>query len=182
MAKQLPPLVFVIPRVCRTWASSVSWNQSEPYAASRTHEAIIAGTHQVLVVTSWSRRPGRIFFTRPGTGHAPAARVVSTTQISATKVPTAAVAVVLPPQSCEPLLLGMCIYVCPDYETNDVEEGHPRVFGQELLGECQGDGRDNPADLHDWHEAGLDGGSHLVEGACASNDGHGHEVYRVLDG
>lgn len=140
-----------------------------------------------LVITSRAGRAGGVFITGSTTGHASATEVsaVAATEIpavAATEIPAAAVAVVLPPQGCKSLLLGMCVYVCADDEANDVEEGHPGVLGKELLGECQGDWRYDPAHLHDGHETGLDGSAHLVEGAGACNDGHGDEVYRVLDG
>jgi hypothetical protein len=159
------------------------------YAGERAHKAIVAGTSSFLVVAAGSRGTGRIF-TRPITSHAPAGAahlpaIIPTAEVPSTaaaKIPSAAVAVVLSPQRCEPLLLGVCVDVCADYETDYVEEGHPRVLGQELLGEGQRDWRNNPAHLHDWHEASLDGSPHLVEGACAGNHGHGHEVYRVLNG
>ena len=88
----------------------------------------------------------------------------------------------LAPQGGQTLLLGVCVDVGTDDETYDVEEGHPRRFRQELLGKGERDGRNDPADLHDGPEAGLDRGAHLVEGAGARDDGHGDEVYRVLDG
>lgn len=67
-------------------------------------------------------------------------------------------------------------------ETDDVEEGHPGVLGEELLGKGQGQRGGDPADLHDGQEAGLDGGANLVEGARASNDRHRGQVDGVLDG
>lgn len=94
----------------------------------------------------------------------------------------AAVAVVLSPQGGEPLLLGVCVDVGADDEADDVEEGHPGGLGQELLGKGQRDGRDDPADLHDGHEAGLDGCADLVECAGAGDEGHGGQVDAVLDG
>jgi hypothetical protein len=103
------------------------------------------------------------------TGYAPAAAV-------------SAVAVVLPPQGSEPLLLGVCVDVCADDEADDVEEGHPCGLGEELLGKGQRDGRDDPADLHDGPEAGLDGGTDLVERTGARDERHGDEVHAVLDG
>ena len=165
---------------------------------------MVAGTHQLLVITSRAGRTGRVFITRSATSNAPATEVPATevpsaevspacisgtqvpgTEISAVaaaKVPAAAVAVVLPPQSSKALLLGVRVYICTDYEANDVKERHPGVLGQELLSEGQGNGRHDPADLHAWHEASLDGGAYLVEGAGACNDGHGHEIDGVLDG
>ena len=76
----------------------------------------------------------------------------------------------------------MRIDVGADDETDNVEEGHPGGLGQELLGECQRDGRDDPADLHDRPETGPDGRLDLVEGASARDEGHGDEVDAVLDG
>jgi len=76
----------------------------------------------------------------------------------------------------------MRVDVGADDEADDVEEGHPSRLGQELLGKGQGDGRDDPADLHDRPEAGLDGRLDLVESTGAGNQGHGHEVDAVLDG
>lgn len=180
----LPPLTFVMPRVS-TWASSVgrvkqachSSGARGVHAGERVHSYY--RWHQqenadILVVASGGRR-ARGIFARPVASHAPAV-------VPATEIASAAVAVVLPPQGCEPLLLGVCVYVGADDETDNVEEGHPGVLWEELLGKGQGDGRDDPAHLHDGHETGLDGGPDLVEGACASNDGHRNEVYRVLDG
>jgi hypothetical protein len=76
----------------------------------------------------------------------------------------------------------MRIDVGADDETDNVEEGHPSALGQELLGECQRNGRDDPADLHDRPETGLDRRLDLVEGASAGDEGHGDEVNAVLDG
>ena len=95
--------------------------------------------------------------------------------------PAAAVAVVLSPQGREPLLLGVCVDVCTDNEPDNVEEGHPGGLGQELLGESQRDGRNNPADFHDGHETGLDGRADLVECAGAGDQSHGGQVDTVLD-
>ena len=46
----------------------------------------------------------------------------------------------LPPQRSQPLLLGMRIDVCPNHKRHDIEEGNPRMLGQEFLGkrQCQG--------------------------------------------
>ena len=78
----------------------------------------------------------------------------------------------LPPQSSQPLLLGVGINVCTDHERDEIEEGNPSVLGQELLGKRQSQWRRNPADLHDRHEAGPDSSSDLVEGPRASDDSH----------
>jgi hypothetical protein len=93
-----------------------------------------------------------------------------------------AVAVVLSPQSSEPLLLGVCVDVCTDDESDDVEEGHPCGLGEELLGKGQRDGGDDPADFHDRPEASLDSRADLVERTGACDERHGDEVYAVLDG
>lgn len=76
----------------------------------------------------------------------------------------------------------MRIDVCTNDEADDVEKGHPSVLGQELLGEGQRNGGDDPADLHDGPEASLDGRLHLMEGAGASDKRHGDQVNAVLDG
>jgi hypothetical protein len=89
---------------------------------------------------------------------------------------------VLSPERCKPLLLGVRVDVCADDEADDIEEGDPGRLWQELLGERERDGRNDPADLHDGPEACFDGGANLVEGACAGDEGHGDEVYAVLDG
>lgn len=66
----------------------------------------------------------------------------------------------------------MCIDVCPNHERHDVEERDPGMLGQELLGKRQCQWRGDPADLHDWHETGLDGGSDLVECPGTGDDCH----------
>ena len=76
----------------------------------------------------------------------------------------------------------MRVDVGTDDETDNVEEGYPSRLGQELLGKGQRDGRDDPADLHDGPEAGLDGRLDLVESTGARDKGHGDEVDAVLDG
>jgi len=76
----------------------------------------------------------------------------------------------------------MRVDVCADDETDNVEEGHPGGLRQELLSECQRDGRDDPADLHDRPETSLDRRLDLVEGTSACDEGHGDEVHTVLDG
>jgi hypothetical protein len=103
---------------------------------------------------------------------------------SANLAPAAAtaVAVVLSPQSSEPLLLGVCVDVGTDDETDDVEEGHPSALWEELLGKGQRDGRDDPADLHDRPEASLDSRADLVECTGTRDERHRNEVYAVLDG
>lgn len=93
-----------------------------------------------------------------------------------------AVAKVLLAESCEALLLGGGVDVGANDEANDVEEGDPEGVGEELLGKGQGDGRDDPRDLHDAKEADLDGGLDLVEGAGTSNEGHECQKDGVLDG
>ena len=76
----------------------------------------------------------------------------------------------------------MGVDIGPDEETENVEERNPGMLGQELLGKRQRQRGGDPADLHDGHEAGLDGGANLVDGARAGDDGHGGEVDAVLDG
>jgi hypothetical protein len=95
---------------------------------------------------------------------------------------TTAVSVVLSPQSSEPLLLGVCVDVCADDETDNVEKGHPCSLGEELLSKSQRDGGHNPADLHDRPETSLDGCADLVECTGACNKGHGDKVNAVLNG
>ena len=67
-------------------------------------------------------------------------------------------------------------------ESNNVEEGHPGVLREELLSEGQTQGRGDPADLHDGHEASLDGSANLVDGARTGDNSHGGQVDAVLDG
>jgi hypothetical protein len=93
----------------------------------------------------------------------------------------ASAVVVLPPESLQPLFLGVSVDVGSNDETDDVEERHPGLLGQESLRKRQGDGRGDPRDLHDRHEAGAHGGADLVERTRSSNDGHAEEVYGVLD-
>ena len=76
----------------------------------------------------------------------------------------------------------MRVDVCADDEADNVEEGHPGGLGQELLGKCQRDGRDDPADLHDGPETSLDGSLDLMESARAGNEGHADQVDAVLNG
>lgn len=84
-------------------------------------------------------------------------------------------------QSFQALLLSVRVDIGTDDKTDDVEEGHPGVFGEELLRKRQGQRRGDPADLHDGHEAGAHGSANLVDGACAGDDTHGGEVDGVLD-
>jgi hypothetical protein len=108
--------------------------------------------------------------------------IVTWSSANLTPAAATAVAVVLSPQSSEPLLLGVRVDVCADDEANDVEKGHPGGLGQELLGKSQRDGGDDPADLHDGPETSLDGCADLVECTGAGNEGHRDEVDAVLDG
>ena len=87
----------------------------------------------------------------------------------------------LPPQSLKSLLLRLRIDPGADDKGNNIEERHPSVFWQELLGECQRQRRDDPANFHDRHEAGSDGRSDLMEGPRTSNDSHRGEIDCVLD-
>lgn len=88
---------------------------------------------------------------------------------------------VLPPEGLQPLLLGVCVDVGSNEETDDVEERHPGLLGQESLGEGQSDRGGDPGNLHDGHEARADGGADLVESARAGDDGHAEQVDQVLD-
>ena len=66
----------------------------------------------------------------------------------------------------------MRIDICANEERHEVEEWHPQVVGQKLLGEREGDGAGDPADFHDGHEACADGGADLMEGSRAGYEGH----------
>ncbi|KAI7976868.1 hypothetical protein EIK77_010099 [Talaromyces pinophilus] len=90
--------------------------------------------------------------------------------------------VVLSSQSFETLLLSVGVDICANNESNNVEEWNPGVLGEEVLGKGQRDGRCDPADFHDGHETGAHGGADLVESAGSGDNGHGDQVYRVLDG
>ena len=57
-------------------------------------------------------------------------------------------------------------------ETNDVEEWHPSVLGEELLRERKCERGSDPADFHDGHETSANCGANLMEGARASDNGH----------
>lgn len=85
-------------------------------------------------------------------------------------------------QGFEALSLGVGVDVGSDEEPDDVEEWHPGVLREELLGEGKRQRRGDPADLHDREEASLDGGADLVEGTRASDNGHRRQVDDVLDG
>ena len=88
----------------------------------------------------------------------------------------------LPSQRLESLLLRLGIDPGANDKSNDIEERHPSLLRQELLGKSQCQGRDDPANFHDRHEAGSDRRSDLVEGPGAGDDGHGSEIDCVLDG
>lgn len=87
----------------------------------------------------------------------------------------------LPPDSCHSLLLGRLVDVGTDNEGDQVEEWHPRMRRQELLGEQQRKWTSAPRHLHNWHEPNLDGRADLVECPCAGDDRHAREVHGVLD-
>lgn len=93
-----------------------------------------------------------------------------------------AVTEVLLAQSCKTSLLGDGVDVGANDEGHQVEEGHPSVFGQELLGKGQADGAGDPGHTHDLPEADTDGGADLVVCAGTGNQGHGRQVDGVLDG
>jgi hypothetical protein len=89
--------------------------------------------------------------------------------------------VILSSERFETLLLRVSVDVCANNKSHDVEEWNPGVLGEEVLGKSQSDGRRDPADFHDGHETSADGRADLVESARAGNDGHGDQVYGVLD-
>lgn len=89
--------------------------------------------------------------------------------------------VVLSAERFEALSLGVGIDICANDKSNDIEEWHPGMFGEEILRERQGDRRCDPADFHDRHETSADGGADLVEGARAGNNGHRDQVYGILN-
>jgi len=80
---------------------------------------------------------------------------------------------VLLSQGSQALLLGVCIDVCTNHESNNVEEGYPGLLGEELLGKGEGQRRSAPADFHDGQQTGTDGSADLVESTSACDDGHG---------
>jgi hypothetical protein len=94
---------------------------------------------------------------------------------------TSAILLVSLSQSREALLLCHGVEVRSRRERYDIEERDPGVLGKELLRKSEGQGRYDPADLHDRHEASLPSGMDLVECPRASDDGHGDEVHAVLD-
>lgn len=85
---------------------------------------------------------------------------------------SASITVVLLPEGCESLLLGVCVDVCTDDEGNDVKEWYPSLLRQELLGKCESNGRGGPRNLHDREETCTNGSANLVEGAGAGDDCH----------
>ena len=74
----------------------------------------------------------------------------------------------------------MSVDIGADNKGNNVEERNPSLFRQEFLGERQCQGRCNPADFHNGHEASFDRGSDLVEGPSASNHGHRRQIDSIL--
>lgn len=92
------------------------------------------------------------------------------------------VTVVLLSQSSETLLLGVSIDVGTNDKADDVEERHPGLLGQELLGKGQCQRRGAPADLHDRQQAGANSGADLMNGAGSGDQGHCREVDGVLNG
>ena len=76
----------------------------------------------------------------------------------------------------------MRIDVRANDKPNNIEERHPGLLREEGLGESQSDGRRDPGNFHDGHEACADGGANLVESAGARDDGHAGQVDDVLDG
>ena len=96
--------------------------------------------------------------------------------------PGSALAEVLLAESSQPLLLGHHVDVGTDREGDNVEEDHPSRLGEELLSEGEAERGADPRNFHDLPEADTNGGADLVVGPGASNQGHGDEVDRVLDG
>ena len=131
------------------------------------------GSHRTWVVIRASAHGGTASIT--------AAITTIATKVATIASVATAVAEVLLAQGSEPLLLGHGVDVRADDEGDDVEEGDPRGLGQELLGEGEAQGRGDPGDLHDLHEADADCGADLMVGASARNEGHGHQVDGVLD-
>ena len=87
----------------------------------------------------------------------------------------------LPPQSLESLLLRLRVNPGANDKGHEIEKRYPSLLRQELLGKRQCQGRYDPADFHDGHEASSDGRSDLVEGPGTGDDGHGGEVDCILD-
>lgn len=96
--------------------------------------------------------------------------------------PTTTLAVVLPPQSRKPLLLRVLVDVGANDKGHKVEERHPRLLWQELLGKRQADWRGDPANPHHGPKPSTDSSPNLVEGASAGDDSHEDQVNRVLNG
>jgi len=82
----------------------------------------------------------------------------------------------------DPLLLCRGIDVGANDKRHQIEEGHPSMGREELLGDDQGNWAGAPGNFHDGHEASFDGGTDLMGGAGASNDSHACEINCVLDG
>lgn len=88
---------------------------------------------------------------------------------------------ILPPESLQSLLLGMCIDVSTNHEADEVEEWYPNLIRQECLGKGKRKWRCDPGDFHDGHETCTHSSADLMESACACDDGHGGQVDYVLD-
>jgi hypothetical protein len=82
----------------------------------------------------------------------------------------------LSPERSKSLLLGVRVDISADNETDNVEEWNPCLLWQEFLRKCEADWRSDPANLHDWPEAGLNSCSDLVEGASTGDDGHEDQI------
>lgn len=76
------------------------------------------------------------------------------------------------PQSSKSLLLSMSVDVSTNDECDNIEEWNPSLFWEEFLGECQSDGRGDPADFHDGHETCSDGRADLMPCSGTGDDGH----------
>ena len=85
-------------------------------------------------------------------------------------------------EGSEALLFRNGVDIGSDDERDDVKEGNPCMLGKELLRKGEGERGSDPADLHDGHETSFPGCMNLMNGLCASDDGHRDEVHTVLDG
>ncbi|KAB8360594.1 hypothetical protein FH972_024332 [Carpinus fangiana] len=128
-----------------------------------------AGTTHTSAATSrpCSEKPARP--ASPASGTAPAFSTASVTTLVFSTVITL-VGEDMTTSQVQPRVDGA------DDKGNGVEERHPRLLRQELLRKSQRQGRCDPADLHDRHEAGSHRRADLVEGARAGDDCHEDQI------
>ncbi len=88
----------------------------------------------------------------------------------------------LPPQCSKSLLLRVRVNVGTEHEGNGIEERHPSLLRQELLGKSQSEWGGDPANFHDWQESSSNCGPNLMDGPCTCNDGHRDKVDAILNG